>query len=190
MAMKIPSNVKIFVASAIALTGGSNAAIIQFDYNIEDFGDTPTTVVSEVFSLDGVASINSVSLDLSHSYAGDMLFSLTGPDGDVYDFLTGAGGGADFGDGSEFLTGLETYTFVEVGAPIDLTSPIAPGTFGAPAWGDGSPAGDWTLTLRDRYNGDDGAVGSIVIDYTAIPEPSTSLLGGLAALALLRRRRK
>ena len=188
--MKIPSNLKIFVASAIALTGGSNAAIIQFDYNIEDFGDvgTPTTVVSEVFSLDGVASINSVSIDLSHSYAGDILFTLTAPDGDLYNLLTGAGGPADFGDGTEFLTGLETYTFVEVGDPIVF--PVAPGTFGAPAWGDGSPAGDWTLTLTDRFDGDDGAVGAIVIDYTAIPEPSTSLLGGLAALALLRRRRR
>ena len=189
--MKISSNIKILVASAFALTGGSNAATIQFDYNIEDFGDAPTVVLTEVFSLDSVASINSVSIGLSHSYTGDMLFTLTAPDGDVYSLLTGAGNGADFGDGTEFLTGLETYTFVEAGDGMTFdVNPVPGGTFAAPAWGDGSEAGDWTMVLEDRFGGDDGAVGSIVIDYTAIPEPSTSLLGGLAALAFLRRRRK
>ena len=189
--MKISSNIKILVASAFALTGGSNAATIQFDYNIEDFGDAPTVVLTEVFSLDSVASINSVSIGLSHSYTGDMLFTLTAPDGDVYSLLTGAGNGADFGDGTEFLTGLETYTFVEAGDGMTFdVNPVPGGTFAAPAWGDGSEAGDWTMVLEDQFGGDDGAIGSIVIDYTAIPEPSTSLLGGLAALAFLRRRRK
>lgn len=192
--MKTSSNIKILVASAVALAGGSNAATVQFDYDIEDFGDDPTTVLTEVFSLPGVASINSVSIELSHSYTGDMLFTLVGPDGDLYNLLNGSGGAAAFGDGTEFLTGLETYTFVDVGGadgviPFD-TSPVPGGTYDAYAWGDGSEAGDWTMVLDDRFGGDDGAVGSIVIDYTAIPEPSTSLLGGLAALALLRRRRK
>ena len=180
-------------ASVLALAGGSNAAIIQFDYDIEDFGDAAGNIVTEVFSLPDVASINSVSIELSHSYAGDILFSLAGPDGDVYSFFNGAGGGVDFGDGTEFLTGLETYTFVDIGGAdggVEFVNPVPGGTYDALAWGDGSAAGDWTLILDDQFNADDGAIGSVVIDYTAIPEPSTSLLGGLAALALLRRRRK
>lgn len=193
--MKLSSNIKILVASAFALTGGSNAATIQFDYDIEDFGDVASNIVTETFSLPEVGSINSVSVELSHSYHGDIVFGMVGPDGDVYNFLAqNGGGGSDFGDGTEFLTGLETYTFVESGSGALATDadPIPGGTYDALAWGDGSVAGDWTMTLDDSFNADDGAIGSIVIDYTpaAIPEPSTSLLGGLAALALLRRRRK
>ena len=167
-------------ASALALAGSSNADTIQFDYNIEDFGDAAANVVTEVFSLPEVASINSVSIELSHSYAGDILFSLAGPDGDVYSFFNGSGAAVDFGNGTEFLSGLETYTFVDVGGAAGFPSfdvnPVPGGTYLALAWGDGSAAGDWTLTLDDRFNADDGAIGSIVIDYTlssdVVPVPA------------------
>jgi fibronectin-binding autotransporter adhesin len=52
------------------------------------------------------------------------------------------------------------------------------GFLSTPAW-----QGDWSLAL----NGSDNA---LVLSFTAIPEPSVTLLGGLGALALLRRRRR
>jgi hypothetical protein len=42
--------------------------------------------------------------------------------------------------------------------------------------------GNWSLALN-------GTNDALILNYTAIPEPSVALLGGLGALALLRRRR-
>jgi subtilisin-like proprotein convertase family protein len=49
--------------------------------------------------------------------------------------------------------------------------------------------GSWTLFVADQSPGETATLTSWGLSITAVPEPSTALLGGLACLLLLRRKR-
>jgi subtilisin-like proprotein convertase family protein len=51
------------------------------------------------------------------------------------------------------------------------------------------PNGDWTLFLADQGAGDEATLTGWTLSITAVPEPSVGLLGGLAVLLALRRKR-
>ena len=105
--------------------------------------------------------------------AGGDLYNATGQAGlNLYNFASGL----DFTAGEQAFSGSGTWT-LSPDAYAELISGNTTGDVYAPADTDddltagAAVIGQWTVT-------------------GAIPEPSTSLLGGLAALALLRRRRK
>lgn len=192
---------KTFALTALAgIAFGANADVLTFDFNISDFGDTPGDVINFNFDFEAMAggaigSISSVSIELSHSWAEDILFSMTASNGSVFELLNGDGDGRDLGDGEETLNGLSTYTFVQAagyGGFDDAPAGdfIVGGTYDAHQWGEGPWApGSWNLSMRDRFGGDDGAVGSISIDYSLTPAPGAIALFGLGGLVATRRRR-
>ena len=188
----------------VAIAGfafNANADVLTFDFDIADFGDVPEDVINFDFDFEAmaggqIASIESVSIELSHSWADDIRFSMTAADGAFFEMLSGEGGNSDLGDGSNTLDALGTYSFVEAGGLGNFDDfqdgpPIASGTYDAISWGAPGPyaAGSWNLFLRDRFSGDDGAVGSISINYTLVPAPGAMALMGLGGLVATRRRR-
>jgi len=186
------------IAFALLLSIGSiaRAELVSFTFDIENFGGTPGDVVDQGFNLGEVISIDSVSIDLSHSFAADIDFTLQAPDGQTFNFTSDLGGNRDLGDGGSLLAGTENYTFVEF-ASEDLGqaagNPISGGTYQALEWGIGAWApGNWQLILTDDASGDLGAVGSVAISFTgpAVPEPSALfVVAGVMGLLGLRRRR-
>ncbi|CAM3276612.1 Serine protease [Stackebrandtia soli] len=86
-------------------------------------------VISSTIAIgcEGVAATASVSVDITHTYRGDLVIKLTSPDGTVYTLKTS---GADPADNV-----VETYS-------VDVSGQTA--------------SGDWVLTVEDVYNGDSG----------------------------------
>ena len=195
---------KLFLASALVamlMATSANADTFTLPLNVDSIDNT--TVVNESFSLGEVDSVKSISLDLAHTWGGDLQITLTAPDGSTYVPVfaptdqTGSGNfdlGVVAGDSS--LANVATYTFVESGGltVFDDTSGVAPsGIYDAFAWGPGNhAAGVWNLLIDDTVGGDPTSVGNFVIDFntSAIPEPTTfAVLVGLTGLAVSRRRR-
>jgi PEP-CTERM motif len=156
-----------------------------------------TAPFAHVFALPSLTSINSISIDMSHTWGNDLDVTLVGPSG-TYDLLTAAtaiGGSGNFDLGLAAGSGapgnVARYVFTGAGA-TNWVAPFSPaGNYNAEAWVAGaSAAGVWTLNVGDVIGGDGGSIGNLVIDYTpdAIPEPGSALaLLGLAGLGLIRR---
>lgn len=182
----------LIAASFVATAGLASAQSATFDFDIENFGDPAATVIDFDFALGNILSIDSVVIEIAHSWASDIDFSLTSPGGLVFDISSDNGTATDLGDGGSLLAGVGTYTFVPA-AGNGFWGPsfgVAPsGTYDAETWQSGPfGAGTWNILLIDDANGDDGAVGSITINYT-IPAPASAALLGLGGLAAARRRR-
>jgi hypothetical protein len=181
----------LFLALAIFASAGSGVRgdIYTTVQNLENWGGTSGNVVTHLFGLPAVASINSVSIDLAHSFAADIDFSLLAPNGALFNLTSDNGGSGDLGDGGSLLAGVVTYSFVSpagngIWTGLTGTAAYPSGTYDAEAWQTGPwSAGTWTLILTDDAGGDDGAVGSISVNYTAVPEPSLGLVIGLIGLA-------
>lgn len=148
--------------------------------------------------------------NIFHPYLGDLIATLTGPDGSSSTMFHRIGlpdQHADFGDSSN-LGG--TYTITDTAAvPLAAAArlvgneDIAPGpyrssaadeldtptVFSLPFVGDNS-MGDWTLMISDNGNLDTGIIGGWSLILTpVIPEPSALALMGIGGLLLVRRRR-
>lgn len=197
--------------SVVLLQGTVNADSYVFNANMENWGTSSGNVFVHTFALPDVATIDSVSIELSHSWASDIEFGLYSPTDDQstaadlddvpakasYNLTSDLGGSNDFGNGGSLLSDVATYVFWDpVNGFGDVSTggnPIAPGNYDAISWGPGGDAaGMWALVLTDDAGGDDGAVGTVIVNYTpsAIPEPTGALLlVGLGGLTLFRRRR-
>jgi Regulatory P domain of the subtilisin-like proprotein convertases and other proteases len=81
-----------------------------------------------------------VTVDISHTYIGDVGLTLTAPSGNTLTLRDGGGGNADD------IVG--TY-------PTTLTALSSMGALAGE-----SIAGDWTLTATDSFEGDEGVVNS------------------------------
>ncbi len=184
--------VGIIVLSSQAVVADS----VSFDFDIEGFGNSAGTVFDQGFFLGEVISIDSVSIELTHSFAADIDFTMQAPDGQTFNFTSDLGGDRDLGNGDSDLAGTALYSFVEF-ADDDLGqaagNPIPSGTYKALEWGVGAwSPGNWQITLVDDGGGDDGAVGSVVVNFTtpAIPEPTSGVLLTAIVLGLGCRRKK
>ena len=182
------------------MTTSANADTFVIDANVDSVDNQ--IVFETQFDLGDVESIKSISVDLAHTWGGDIVATLTNDaNGTTYELLNGdtdQTGSQNFdlgvvgGDAS--LANVATYNFVESGGltVFDDSSGVAPGgTYDANIWGGGG-SGLWTLTFDDTAGGDPTSIGQIVIDFntTAIPEPtSAAILLGMAGLAVARRRR-
>ena len=140
-----------------------------------DFPDNPSGVVE---------SIKSISIDISHTWAGDLDFTITTPGGGVFNLADNEGGSADL-DG--------VYTFVQSGGSDSAWPSAGGGPYNANSWVDGPfEKNGWSYLIDDPVGGDGGTVRSITIEFnkSAIPEPGSALaLLGLGVVAAIRRRR-
>ncbi len=186
---------KKVMLAAIAATmfaGSAFADIYSNDLNVD--WDTSTTgeVATDTFNLGAIDSIDSISLDLSHTWASDFEIFLTAPDATVYTLMMDQGSLSDLGiAGTGFLDDVATYTFVESGGDNTWGEfPLNPaGTYDALIWGGGAhAAGEWFLSINDDAGGDGGAVGTFTVNYT-VPAPGAFALLGLGGFAFIRRRR-
>ena len=200
---------------ALAMSTNANADEITIPINVVGFEiDAP---VSQAIDFgDDVLSIESISIELSHSFAEDVDIGLYAPTdvqtniGEIEDIgnnasyllteFTGFARTLGDGDGDD-LVGLATYTWLNPDDPnatgLDFESvpedqAIPGGTYDAFEWGGGGTATGWVLSLVDGGSGDTGAIGTATINFTpvAVPEPtSLAVLLGLSGLAVCRRRR-
>lgn len=110
------------------------------------------------FSGDGVVSAAGleVTVDISHSYIGDVGLTLTAPSGNTLALRDGGGGSADD------IVGTYPTTLT----PLSLVTVLAGELI----------AGDWTLTATDSYEGDDGVINSWSL-AGAVLTPDRTVLG-------------
>ena len=190
---KIASIVGLAVA-ATAMTASADVA--EFVFDINDFGLSVSNViggsgVDGSFDLGAIDSIDSISIELSHSWSGDIDFFISDGTSILFDLTFAQGGSSDLGDGGSDGTGLGLYTFVASGSANGLlgVSTTAPGDYDANGWTAGPFASSaWFINLSDLASGDDGAVGSVFINYT-VPAPGAMALLGLGGIVAGRRRR-
>ena len=200
-AMKIFHSFSIaLVASFCIAISSAKADMVTIDFDLEGWGGAAEIVVNNVgVALPDVASIDAVTIQLSHSWASDIVFTLTSPTGDVFTLAQNNGSGDDLGDGGDLLAGVANYVFVD---PVNtngtwddaLASPIPAGTYDAQTWQTGGwAAGNWLLFLEDNAGGDTGALGSISIAFTTVPVPEPCSVAWLSCVAMglvIRRRRR
>ena len=121
----------------------SGSAVPGADFNFEQS-------TSSSIQLAGVGSVSpeglSVSVDITHSYRGDVIIELTSPSG-----ITAELKGLDGGDPSDDV--IETY--------------VVSGVSGEPI------AGEWQLKVSDGFEEDDGVVNSWSISGTGLTPPRT-----------------
>ena len=189
-------------AALAGLCGSASADIMTFDVNEEWGGNVRNFFHQFDFSLGEISSIDAITVELATTYIADFEIGLTNDQGQTYVLLqdTQANGGQNSvdlgmtpGDGS--LSNVASYRFVASGTDVDTLSEsdLAGGFDGltARSWSTGgSAASDWRFVWNDDAFQDASAVGSVSIEYTAIPSPGTIALAGLAFLAGPRRRRR
>ncbi|MGD1916224.1 MAG: hypothetical protein ACFCBV_08575 [Phycisphaerales bacterium] len=182
------------VGAVLAIAGAAVAQTETFVLDVEDVGNDPIVLLDSTFDLPAIQSIDMVSIDIAHSWAADIELILTSPGGDIFTITDDNGSGVLLGDGGSLLAGVGVYDFVSAAgngswADFGFGDSAPAGTYDADSWTDGPfAAGTWSIFLADDAGGDDGAVGSIRVDYT-IPAPASAALLGLGGLAAARRRR-
>jgi subtilisin family serine protease len=110
----------------------SNAARVA----IPDAGAAVTSSIDIAGCEGKAAATTKVSVQITHTYRGDLAVSLTGPDGTVYSLKA-----ADPFDGGADVA--ETFT-------VDASAQVANGT--------------WTLSVQDMYGADSGALTGWTLD--------------------------
>ena len=116
------------------------------------------------------ANIENVSIDITHTWAGDLVISLVSPTGTELILSDGNGGSADNYTGTVFEDGGADIT----AATAPFTGTFAPegGTFAATFAGE-SITGDWQLKICDTASGDSGTVDSFTLSI-CVPEVVTN----------------
>ncbi len=148
--------------------------------------------VSGVGVLGGCATIESVTIDLDHTWVGDIGFLLIGPGGQVLELSTGNGGAGDdysntvFTDntGSFITSGSPPYsgTFRPEGRVTNLNNPYSNGpplgtyTF-ANTYNGTNADGTWTLYLNDYVAADWGTLNSWSITFNTGGTPPIANAG-------------
>lgn len=187
----------------LALLGASPASsaavLFSRDYNITGFGRFDRDVFSTDIPLGAITSISTVELELTHSYAGELVLTLRAPTGEEFLLLDHDGARTRIGAGNGLLSGVELYTLrnpTEAALSVmdwDFTRYQPGGEYGSREWPSGTwEAGTWNLTLfnDDVSFAEDGVVGTVKIGGTPVPEPSLPVFLTLGAVlvAVYRKR--
>lgn len=190
----------IAIAATAAVAGIASADTLVVPVNVE-WPTSQTGLITTVsFALPDVASIDSISIDMAHTWGADLIVGIAGDtNGAIFDLLnennSSNSGNYDLGlvAGSGALANVAPYEFLESGTPVGSipNTGFLGGLSGlqANAWTGGALAADtYTLSITDAIGGDGGGIGNLTITYT-IPAPGAMALLGLAGLAGTRRRR-
>lgn len=170
----------------------------------------PLVITFNVTDTGPVTGLDLTLTNLAHTWAGDLIITLTAPGGTVADIMrrSSTTAASTVGDSSNFLG---NYRFIDGGGNLATALAAGGDTFNVPA-GDyqattrvtvpgslmtpvllntvfnGVEAfGTWTLRISDNAAADLGSVGSATLNI--IPAPGAVALAGFAGLAGLRRRR-
>lgn len=197
-----PKLLLILLSAILSLTSNKVRADISeycFTPTNGNIGPDAGNVFTHEFNLGDVESIDYVSIELSHTRADNIDFTLENVAfGSSFIFST---------DNGAFSNLSGVYTFVSVLDPVNGGNGrwdgsvgdagfIPDGFYDAETWlsrsgGWSAPLSDWRLVLDDDRDGDGGTVGKVTIGYTsAIPEPASVAILGLACCGLLIRRRR
>jgi subtilisin-like proprotein convertase family protein len=136
--------------------------------SIIDFGTT--TSVLEVGDLGTIRSIE-VTLDITHSFVGDLDAFLTSPSGRIVELFTGVG--SQYNNFTNLtLSDDAAESIADIGADdVPYTGTWRPEGLLGEFLGD-STAGNWTLTVRDTSFADQGTLNSWSLAIT-VGEPVT-----------------
>lgn len=127
--------------------------------------------IEETFSLPQLVELASVSVEIAHTWMGDLQINITDPNENGYLLLNGVGGSDNLGNVSN-LTSLQPlpYTFSNDPSIPPLTGVnfdhnILSGEYQALTWPIGGySAGNWTIVIVDAFQEEDsGCVGEITI---------------------------
>jgi subtilisin-like proprotein convertase family protein len=179
-----------------------------------DIPDNDANGISSTISIsdDFLISHMAILVSMDHTYIGDLIFTLTGPDGTSITLADRPGyPDASFGDDSNLSAHYPIIfgdLFPDVDAEnlgrgcdgtdtivgVDCTRQVSANDSMAAAFGGLSTLGDWTLTVSDNADFDTGSINgwSIAIQVpSAVPVPAGVwlLASGLFALAGARRKR-
>ncbi|OYP30350.1 autotransporter domain-containing protein [Rhodopirellula sp. MGV] len=147
----------------VALAGllaffGSNASAQTFTSQDTPLrippGGTSGTTISSITVGSGLSiSDLDVNVDYNHSFNGDLVATVTSPNGTTAKLFDGVGGGANAANGG--------YRFDdESGNTFGSGNPIPPGTYRPnqllSAFDGENAQGTWTLTINDQLPGDSG----------------------------------
>jgi subtilisin-like proprotein convertase family protein len=122
-----------------------------------------------------------VTINLTHTWAGDLEIYLQAPNGERIALSTGNGGSADnytntvFQDGAPSITtgtAPFTGTFSPEGAVGGFCATIPAGTVGTLAAFTTGQTGNWQLRIEDSAGGDSGNLISWSIEFPAPPPPA------------------
>lgn len=181
-------------SSGVILGGGT------FDVSAKVGGYTVGNLSGSGTVIGGLTVSNSLAIGTSPGTIG--FGSLTLGDSSTFTYeLTGGATTADLGNVSTTLTiasgavldlvQLGTYTANDKFTLFGYETGNLTGTFSG--LDDGAEftdaGGIWKINYSDDSAGLNGGTGTSFVTVTAVPEPSSALLGGLGALLLLRRRR-
>ena len=172
------------------------AATVTVDIDNDwDAGATGLIAAAPIdWGVGAIASINSVTVELSHTYAGDLEMNLAGPGGVSLILTVPMFVSYDIGvAGTGSLDDVASYTFVESGGDLwPDNAALGGGTYDAVAWATGpfGPPNGWVFNIFDQFGGDAGAVGSVTIDFTPVPLPAAlwMMMAALGGLGFIRRR--
>lgn len=170
-------------ALAIGFGGSAMADLLHIDIN-QVFDENNPIALS--FDFDGVSAhdyveIKSIGIEIEHTFAGDIEFTVGSPGG-VFNLADNEGGGDDLGG---------IYEFVQAGGSDNAWPVDGVGPYNANGWVAGPISGDgWNVQLNDTFGGDEGYVTAVWIDYNVVPAPGAMALLGLAGVAGMRRRRR
>ena len=146
---------------------------------------------------DVIYAMVDVTLNISHTYVGDLLITLTGPGGQVATLFDRPGYPQSTFGNSDNLDGIYVFEDFQPQLPESAGAPggvITPGTYGTSGPGflfdfDGTvKTGVWTLSITDHAGGDTGTLHGWSITMTnLVPSPSAMGLLGLGGLVAARR---
>ncbi len=162
------------------------------------------TTSSIFIGLGGTITDISIEIDLTHTYAGDLVVTLTRGVTTITIFDRPGVPPGSVGSGSDFVG--FGYIFEDGGGDLEsaiypvIPSTVPLGTYAAQdsmlgAFGGTSLTGTWILSIEDFAGGDTGTLNSWTINLNesappAVPEPSTVVLFGASLLGFAAYRKR